>query len=103
MMSKPSSIAEGASGTIRLPHYHDMISTSLRAKLEDAACIAGRHCRRRDFWRASSPSLPDLIGFLRLGWGARFRRPQQHMTQLSTFRATLAEAGLRRTAIIRLE
>lgn len=27
---------------------------------KDAACIAGRHCRRCDFWRASSRSRPSL-------------------------------------------
>jgi hypothetical protein len=69
-----------------------VIATLITVKLPHG--IAGRHCRRRDFWRASSPALPDLIGFLRLGWAARVGA----VSQLSTFRATLAEAGLRRTA-----
>jgi len=50
------------------------ITVKLRGYKKDAACIAGRHCRRRDFWCASSPALPYLIGYLRLSRAAGFRR-----------------------------
>jgi hypothetical protein len=81
---------------IRLPHHpyrSDTISTSRRAKSlymvsvwvvttafvvatfitvklrgykEMPHAIAGRHCRKCDFWRAYSPARPFLTGYLRL-------------------------------------